>query len=43
MKLIREIYKTYKADFGRGCAYSFVDKFVYRWYKNYIEIKPNKQ
>jgi hypothetical protein len=39
MILLIEIYKTWKADFGRGCDWSFIDKFVYRWYKNYIEKK----
>ena len=38
-KILIEIYKTLKANFGKGCNWSFIDKFVYRWYKNYIEPK----
>lgn len=38
-KLIVEIIRTSKADFGSGCDFSFIDKFVFRWYKNYIEPK----
>lgn len=37
MKILIEIYRTYKANFGEGCNWSFTDKFVFRWYKNYIE------
>jgi hypothetical protein len=39
MRLLIEIYKTMKANFGSGCKFSFIDKFVYRWYKIYIEPK----
>jgi hypothetical protein len=38
-KLIIEIYRTYKADFGKGCNWSFIDKFVFCWYRNYIKPK----
>lgn len=36
MKLLKEIYRTFRSKFGKGCKFSFIDKFVYRWYKNYI-------
>ena len=40
-KFLIEIYKTLKADFGKGCKWSFIDKFCFRWYKNYLD--PNKE
>ena len=39
-KFIIEIYRTFKTDFGQGNDWGFIDKFVFRWYKNYLD--PNK-
>jgi hypothetical protein len=39
IKILLEIIKTLKADFGNGCKYSFVDKFCYRWYHNFLKDK----
>jgi len=41
-RFLREIYRTYKADFGKGCKWGFVDKFCFRWYRNYLKINPKK-
>ena len=34
---IIEIYRIYKANFGKGCKFSFIDKFCYRWYRKYLK------
>jgi len=36
-KLLIEIYRTFTANFGKGCKWNFIDKFVFRWYINYIK------